>query len=139
MSTLYPTPEEMVAALLEAAEAERWNHWKHEVEQHADDWRDAGDMRRPLTAEQFAWLPMAVARYPFVDLCVYGYGYRGRAVWGFFCKRLIFDSERLSWVLVVYDPVADEIIHCMRPDRGHRYCERWGEQTKIFVSVRWRR
>jgi hypothetical protein len=29
MITLHPTPEEMIAALLEAAEAERWNHWKH--------------------------------------------------------------------------------------------------------------
>ncbi len=45
MDILHPTPEEMTVALLEAAEAERWNHWQHEVEQHADDWRDVGDIR----------------------------------------------------------------------------------------------
>ncbi len=135
MDTLRPTPEEMVAALLEAAEAEHWNHWKHEVEQHADDWRDVGDMRQRLTDEQFSRLPAAVACYPFVELCVYGY--RGQAIWGFFCKKLLFEGERLSWVLIVYDPLADEIIHCMRPDRGKRYCTRWGEQTKTFIPVRW--
>lgn len=139
MSILGPAPEEMTAALLEAAEAERWDHWKHELKAHTRDWVKAGDMRRPLRAEEFARLPAAVARYPFVELCVYGYGYRGQVMWGFFCKRLLFEGERLSWVLVVYDPMADEIIHCMRPDRGKRYCERWGEQTKTFVSVRWKR
>ena len=135
--TLHPTPEEMTAALLEAAEAERWNHWQHEVEQHADDWRDVGDIRCPLAVEEFASLPEAVARYPFVELCIYGY--RNRTAWGFFCKRLLFEGQRLSWVLIVYDPLTDEIIHCMRPDRGKRYCERWGEQTKVFVPVRWRK
>ena len=139
MNVLYPTPEEMTTALLAAAEAGRWNHWKHEVEQHTDDWRDAGDTRQRLTAEQFSRLPAAVACYPFVELCIYGYGYRGQVVWGFFCKRLIFEGERLSWVLVVYNLLADEIIHCMRPDRGKRYCERWGEQTGLFAPVRWKR
>ena len=62
-----PRREEMVAALLAAAEAERWNHWKHEVRQHAGDWREAKCMRRPLTAEEFAQLPEAMARYPFVE------------------------------------------------------------------------
>ncbi len=137
MDILHPTPEEMTSALLAAAKAERWNHWRHEVEQHADDWRDVGDIRQRLTAEQFAQLPVAVARYPFVELCVYGY--RDRTVWGFFCKRLVFEDKRLSWMLIVYDSLADEIIHCMRPDRGKRYCERWGEQTKVFVPVRWRK
>jgi len=60
---LHPAPEEMTAALLEAAEAERWNHWRHEVEQHTDDWRDIGDMRQRLTSEQFEQLPVLVARH----------------------------------------------------------------------------
>jgi hypothetical protein len=33
-----PTPEQMTAALLEAAHARRWNHWQHKVETHAGDW-----------------------------------------------------------------------------------------------------
>ncbi len=68
MDILHPTPEEMTSALLDAAEAERWNHWRHEVRQHTDDWRDAKCMRRPLTAEEFAQLPETAARYPFVEL-----------------------------------------------------------------------
>ena len=129
----------MTTALLEAAKAERWNHWQHEVEAHVRDWVKAGDVRRPLRAEEFADLPEAVARYPFVELCVYGYGYRGQVVWGFFCRKLLFEDNRLSWVLVIYDPLAEEIIHCMRPDRGKRYCTRWGEQSGTFVPVRWTR
>ncbi len=138
LDILHPTPEEMTAALLEAAQAERWNHWRHEVEQHASDWLDIGDMRYPLSREDFARLPETVARYSFVELCVYGYGYRGQVVWGFFCKKLPLKDELLSWVLVVYDPTAREVLHCMRPDRGKRYCTRWGEQTKMFVPIRWK-
>ena len=137
MDILYPTPEEMVTALLAAAEAERWNHWQHEPRAHARDSVKAGDTRRPLQAEEFARLPEAVARYPFVELCIYGY--RDRVVWGFFCKRLLFEGKRLSWVLVAYDPVANEIVHCMRPEHGKHYCERWGKQTRLFVPVKWGR
>jgi hypothetical protein len=121
---------------LEAAQAERWNHWQHELEAHDRDWVKVGDTRHPLRREEFAALPTAVAEYPFVELCTFGY-YR-KVVWGFFCKRLLLEGKTLSWVLVVYDPVAGEILHCMRPDRGKRYCTRWGEQTKLFVSVRWK-
>ena len=63
----------MTAALLEATRAERWNHWQHEVKTHAGDWVRVGVMRKPLTAEQFARLPAAVAEYQFVELCVYRY------------------------------------------------------------------
>jgi hypothetical protein len=132
---LHPTPEQMAAALLEAAEAERWNHWKHEARQHADDWCDARDMRRALTEEVFAQLPGTVARYPFVELCIYGY--RGRTVWGFYAHRLPFQEWVLTNVLVVYDPSAEEIVHCMYPLHKKRYCERWGEQTHLFIRVRW--
>jgi hypothetical protein len=125
----------MTAALLDAAELKRWNHWQHEVRQHAGDWCDARDMHRPLTTEEFARLPTAVARYPSVELCVYGY--RGRPVWGFYTRRLPFQKRVLTNVLVVYDPVAAEIVHCMRPKRKKRYCERWGRQTHLFVRVRW--
>lgn len=137
MNVLYPTPEEMTTALLAAAEAGRWNHWKHEIGQHAGDWRDAKCMRRLLTADEFAGLPEAVARYPFVELCVYGYGYRGRAVWGFYVRKLPFRDWVLTNVLVVYDPYAEEIVHCMYPLHKKRYCTRWGEQTRLFVRVRW--
>ena len=130
-----PTPEQMTAALLKAAQARRWNHWQHEVETHAGDWVEAGAMRKPLTSEQFARLPAAVAEYPFVELCVYRY--KGKVVWGYYCKRLPFAGEMLVNVLVVFDPEAEEIVHCMYPDRGKRYCERWGEQGKLFVEVRW--
>jgi len=135
MDILHPTPEEMVAALLEAAEAERWNHWQHEVRQHASDWCDAGDMRHPLTADEFAQLPETVARYPFVELCIYGY--YGRPVWGFYARKLPFREWVLTNVLVVYDPITGEIVHCMWPRRRKRYCERWGKQTDVFVRVRW--
>ena len=135
MDTLYPTSEEMSTALLEAAEAERWNHWQHELEAHARDWVKAGDMRRPLRTEEFASIPEAVAQYPFVELCVYGY--YGRAMWGFYARKLPFWEWALTNVLVVYDPAAIEIVHCMWPRRKKRYCERWGEQTHIFVRVRW--
>jgi hypothetical protein len=46
-----PTPEQMTAALLKAAQARRWNHWQHEVETHAGDWVEAGAMRKPLASE----------------------------------------------------------------------------------------
>ena len=135
MDILHPTPEEMVTALLESAEAGQWNHWRHEVTQHASDWRDARDMHRSLTEQEFARLPAAVAGYPYVELCVYGY--RDRPVWGFYVYRLPFQKWILSNVLVVYDPGAMEIIHCMRPRIRKHYCERWGEQTRLFVGVRW--
>jgi len=127
----------MTTALLEAAQAERWNHWQHEVEKHAEDWREAKDIRRPLTWEEFAQLPVAIARYSFVELCVYGYKYRDRPVWGFHARKLPFRDWILTNVLVVYDPDAREIIHCMRPKHKKRYCERWGEQTHLFFEVRW--
>ena len=135
MDILCPTPEEMVAALLEAAEAERWNHWQHELKAHTRDWVKAGDMRRPLRAEEFAGLPEAVAWYPFVELCVYGY--RDRIAWGFYTRKLPFREWVLTNVLVVCDPAAMEIVHCMWPRRRKRYCERWGAQTRFFVRVRW--
>jgi hypothetical protein len=86
---LHPTPDEMTAALLEAAQAERWNHWQHELEAHDRDWVKVGDTRHPLRREEFAALPTAVAEYPFVELCTFGY-YR-KVVWGFFCKRLLLE------------------------------------------------
>ncbi len=135
MDILHPTPEEMTSTLLEAAEAERWNHWRHEVKQHTDDWRDAKCMRRPLTVEEFAQLPEVLARYPFVELCVYGY--YGRPVWGFYARKLPFQEWVLTNLLVVYDPLEMEIVHCMYPLHKKRYCERWGEQTGLFVAVRW--
>ena len=49
---LNPTPEQMTAALLEAARAERWDHWEHEIEEHAADWVEMRCMRRPLRPEQ---------------------------------------------------------------------------------------
>ena len=132
---LYPTPEEMVAALLAAAEAERWNHWKHELEAHARDWVKAGNMRHPLRANEFAEIPETMARYPFVELCVYRY--YGRPVWGFYARKLPFRDWVLTNVLVVYDPYAEEIVHCMYPLHKKHYCERWGEQTRLFFRVRW--
>ena len=57
MDILHPTPEEMTVALLEAAETERWNHWKHELKTHTRDWVKVGDIRRSLRAEEFASLP----------------------------------------------------------------------------------
>lgn len=131
----HPTPEEMTAALLEAAEAGRWSHWEHEVTVHARDWVKTAEMPKPLKPEQFRKLPEVVGKYGFVELCVYGY--RGRTVWAFYSKRLPFQGHKLSQVLVVLDPMANEIVHCMHSKRGKRYCERWGEQEKLFVKVRW--
>ena len=131
----HPTPEQMTAALLKAAQAGRWNHWQHEVETHAGDWVEAGAMRKPLTAEQFARLPAAVAEYQFVELCVYRY--KGRVVWGYYCKKLTFEGKVLVRVLVSLEPTEGEIIHCMLARRGKRYVERWGEQEKLFIPVRW--
>ena len=34
-------------------------------------------------------------------------------------------------------PTESDIIHCMRSRRGKRYVERWGEQEKLFIPVRW--
>ncbi|MFQ6101101.1 MAG: hypothetical protein ACE5OS_07685 [Anaerolineae bacterium] len=92
-------------------------------------------MRRPLSEEEFAQLPAVVARYPLVELCVYGY--HGRTVWGFYTRKLPFQEWILTIVLVVYDPAAMEIVHCLRPRHKKRYCERWGEQTRLFTHVRW--
>lgn len=131
----HPTPEQMTAALLEAACAGRWNHWRHEVKTHAGDWVEVGAMRKPLTAEQFARLPAAVAEYQFVELCVYRY--RGKVAWGYYCKKLPFEGNVLTRVLVVLEPTEREIMHCMRSRRGKRYAERWGEQEKLFIPVRW--
>jgi len=130
-----PTPEQMTAALLKASRTERWNHWRHEVDAHTDDWVITGDMREPMKADQFAELPEAVACYQFVELCVYSY--QKKVVWGFYCKKLPFKDKILSQVLVVLNPAVPEIIHCMRSDKGKRYCERWGEQEKLFTPVRW--
>jgi hypothetical protein len=132
---LHLTPEQMAAALLEAAEAERWNHWKHEVKQHASDWMSRGDMRRSLRWSEFARLPIAVANYPFVEFCVYRY--RRRVVWGYFCKKLPFEGHLLRGVFVVLDPAAGEVIHCMQPERGKNYADRWGKQEKLFIPIRW--
>ncbi len=130
-----PTPAQMTAALLAAARAECWNHWGHEIDRHASDWVKVDEMRKPMTAEQFARLPEAVARYQFVRLCVYSYG--TKVVWGYYCPKMAFEGYMLSDILVVYDPVVDEIIHCMRPRKPRHYCERWGDQGKLFVPVRW--
>ncbi|HID64226.1 MAG TPA: hypothetical protein EYP49_16020 [Anaerolineae bacterium] len=129
-----PTPAQMTAALLEAAQAGRWNHWQHEVETHAGDWVTVGATRKPLTAEQFARLPAAVVEYQFVELCLYRY--KGKVVWGYYCKKLPFEGNVLIRVSVSLEPTEGEIIHCMLPGRGKRYVERWGEQEKLFVPVR---
>jgi hypothetical protein len=131
----HPTPEQMTAALMKAARAGRWNHWQHEVKAHVSDWVKAGAMRKPLTAEQFARLPTAVAEYQFVELCVYRY--KRRVVWGYYCKKLPFEGNALVRVLVVLDPMEREIVHCMHSRRGKRYVERWGEQETLFIPVRW--
>lgn len=130
-----PRPEQMTAALLKAARAGRWNHWQHEVETHAGDWVEAGAMRKPLAVEQFAKLPAAVAEYQFVELCAYRY--KGKIVWGYYCRKLPFEGNVLIHVLVILEPTDGEIIHCMRSRRGKRYVERWGEQEKLFTPVRW--
>lgn len=70
----------MSAALLEAAQAGRWNHWRE-----------------------------VVATYPSTEQCTYIY--RGWRVWGYYARNLPFGRWRLSHVVVVYDPVAQEIIH----------------------------
>jgi hypothetical protein len=132
---LNPTPEEMIAALLDAARAERWNHWEHEVDAHARDWSKRREMRKPMNAAQFRALPEAVARYQFVELCVYRY--RRRIVWGFYCRKLLFQGDWLTQVTVVLDPQKGEIIHCMRPDKGKKYCKDWGDQQREFYPVRW--
>ena len=131
---LNPTPEQMTTALLEAAQAERWDHWEHEVDTHADDWAATSEMRKPMKAAEFRKLPEVVASYQFAELCVYGY--KRRVVWGFYCQRLPFAGHMLSQVPVVLDPVSAEIVHCMRMKK--RYCERWGEHEKLFVKVRWK-
>jgi hypothetical protein len=99
----HPTPEQMAAALLKAARAWRWNHWRHELREHAGDWVTIGEMRKPMKAELFARLPEAVAKYQFVELCVYSY--KRRIVWGYYCKKLPFEDHMLSGVLVVYDMI----------------------------------
>ena len=131
----HPTPEQMTAALLKAAQAGRWNHWQHEVETHASDWVKARAMHKPLAAEQFAKLPAAVAEYQFVELCVYRY--KGKVVWGYYCKKLPFEGNVLVHVLAVLEPTKGEIIHCMRSNRGKKYTERWGKREKLFIPVRW--
>lgn len=130
-----PTPEQMTAALLEAAQAERWDHWEHEIEAHDRDWVRMHCMRRPLQPEQFRRLPEVVARYQFVRLCVYRY--RGHVVWGYYCRKLPFASWLLPHVLVIYDPVRAKLVHCMGFPEARHYCERWGRQGKLFKKVRW--
>lgn len=132
---LNPTPEQMIAALLDAADAERWNHWEHEVDRHTEDWVRVGDTRKAMSAAQFRALPETVGRYPFVKLCVYRY--RRRMVWGFYCKRLLHEGEWLTQVIVVVDPAIREIVHCMRSDKGKKYCENAGKQENEFRPVRW--
>jgi len=132
---LNPTPEQMLAALLDAARGERWNHWEHEVEKHAGDWVKSGDARRIFAPGEFRTIPRSVARYQFVELCAYRYN--RRIVRGFYCKRLPFQGLMLMQTLVVLDPGNGEIIHCMRPDKGKAYCRRRGRQENLFVPIRW--
>jgi len=132
---LNPTPEQMTTALLEAAQAERWDHWEHEIEVHDGDWVKMQCMRRPLQPGRFYRLLEVVAHYQFVNLCIYRY--RGNLVWGYYCRNLPFESWLLSHVLVVYDPVQMTILHCMGFPGARHYCERWGRQGKLFMEVRW--
>ena len=131
-----PTPEEMAVALREAAHEGHWNHWRHEVARHAGDWVAFGEIQQPLTPEAFARLPEAVAAYPNVDLCTYLY--RGRRVWGYQARYIPFAGYRLSVVIIVYDPLAGEIVHCM--GRGPNYLQNYRRHKgSDFVEVRWRR
>ena len=56
-------------------------------------------------------------------------------VTGYYRRNLRIDRFNLSRVGVIYDPVEDEIIHCMRFEKGKRYCDQ--RQHQDFVKIRW--
>ena len=64
----HPSPDEMIRKLIDATEVKRWNHFRKDFEGHRDDWVKTRDVRKPLTKQQYARLPKALAEYPHVQL-----------------------------------------------------------------------
>ena len=130
----YPATDVMFNELRQAGIAQRWNHFYKDWEKHKIDWQSAVGV---LSQEDYSHLPILVAETDEVELCTYVY--MGRQVWGFYVRQLLLPQKGayLSEVLIIFDPIAEEIIHCMRPDAVRPYCMR----RKNFVSIRggWRR
>ena len=132
----HPTPQAMATALLKAAREGRWNHREHDFLKHASDWVDRASLGRPLAQTEFEELPEIVATYPACELCTYLY--RQRRVWGYQARHLPFAGRRLPSVVVVYDPVSREIVHCMRA-RGY-FADYRRRRSSDFVEVtEWRK
>lgn len=129
-----PAPVAMLNELRRAGIARRWNHFYKDLEKHKVDWQSAVGV---FSQEEYSRLPILVAEADEVELCTYIY--MGRRVWGFYVRQLhlLQKGAYLSEVLIIFDPIAEEIIHCMRPDAVRPYCMR----RKDFVSIRgrWRR
>lgn len=112
-----PTIEEMVAALIEAADTRRWNHREADTRKHKNDWQPFGV---ELTAKEYQDLPKLLAQHTHCEL--YAYQHDTRFAWGYYRRQLNIGKRKVYDVLAVYDPKAMEIIHVMCADV--RYFER---------------
>lgn len=128
-----PTPEEMVNRLIQATRGNRWNHFEKDFAKHSYDWLHTKETPRGLNNKEYRELPIILATHRHVELCTYIY--KGKRVWGYYRGNLRIDRFNLSRVGVIYDPIEDEIIHCMRFEKGKRYCDQ--RQHQDFVKIRW--
>jgi len=113
-----PTPDEMISVLSKACRKERWSHFRHDFHKHSGDWsRIVGT----LTDEEYRDLPLLLVAEEDIEL--YTYIYHGRRVWGFFSSQVLFQKrgQHIENVGVIYDPQADETVHCMRVVQPRRY------------------
>ena len=126
-----PKPEEMIEMLIQATEADYWNHYEKDFRKHCYDWLSEGEMDSRMSHEEYRNLPIVLAQHPHVELCTYIY--KGKRVWGYYREKLRYGNLNLNKVGVVYDTEVNEIIHCMRFRRGKRYCEQFID----LVKIRW--
>jgi hypothetical protein len=121
-----PTIEEMITALIEAADARRWNHLEMDTRKHQNDWQR---FRIKLTGKEYQELPKLLAQHPHCEL--YAYQHDTRFAWGYYRRQLNVGKRKLYNVLAVYDPKAMEIIHVMRADI--RYFEKKANLIKALL------
>jgi hypothetical protein len=86
-----PKPEEMVRILIQAAEADYWNHYDKDFSKHSYDWLSEGEMNRRMSHDEYRNLPISLAQHSHVELCTYIY--KGKRVWGYYREKLQYGNQ----------------------------------------------
>ena len=131
MNIKAPTIEDMITALIEAADARRWNHLEADTRKHRHDWQRFGV---ELTIKEYQELPKFLAQHSHCAL--YAYQHDTSFAWGYYRRQLNVSKWKLYDVLAVYHPEAMEIIHVMRADA--RYFEKKAKLMKTEKPKRLR-